>query len=151
MASRSSTARRHWHCSCGADRAARRRVRSPRRPVPFDWIGQILSSPTLWVQAVFVFFLFFANFAILFGPLLLMNMSQMQSFEPGDAEWGVKLEDAVANAAAACRLHRAQGASIECAGVGSVGFQAQNAAKMSAPPAITGCPHMSILDCDRRF
>jgi ATP-dependent Zn protease len=58
-----------------------------------DGIGTILSSPTLWVQAVFVFFLFFANFAILFGPLLLMNMSQMQSFEPGDAEWGVKLED----------------------------------------------------------
>jgi ATP-dependent Zn protease len=58
-----------------------------------DWIGEILSSPTLWVQAVFVFFLFFANFAILFGPLLLMNMSQMQSFEPGDAEWGVKLGD----------------------------------------------------------
>ena len=58
-----------------------------------DGIGTVLSSPTLWVQAVFVFFLFFANFAILFGPLLLMNMSQMQSFEPGDAEWGVKLED----------------------------------------------------------
>ena len=45
------------------------------------------------MQAVFVFFLFFANFAIMFGPLLLMNLSQMQSFEPGDAEWGVKLED----------------------------------------------------------
>ena len=59
----------------------------------FDGIGTILSSPTLWIQAVFVFFLFFANFAILFGPLLLMNMSQMQSFEPGDAEWGVKLDD----------------------------------------------------------
>ena len=42
---------------------------------------------------VFVFFLFFANFAMLFGPLLLMNLSQMQSFEPGDAEWGVKLAD----------------------------------------------------------
>jgi len=59
----------------------------------FDGIGTVLSSPTLWIQAVFVFFLFFANFAILFGPLLLMNMSQMQSFEPGDAEWGVKLDD----------------------------------------------------------
>ena len=45
------------------------------------------------MQAVFVFFLFFANFAIMFGPLLMMNLSQMQSFEPGDAEWGVKLED----------------------------------------------------------
>ncbi len=55
--------------------------------------GTILSSPQLWMQAVFVFFLFFANFAIMFGPLLLMNLSQMQSFEPGDAEWGVKLND----------------------------------------------------------
>jgi ATP-dependent Zn protease len=33
------------------------------------------------------------NFAILFGPLLAMNVSQIQSFEPGDAEWGVKLAD----------------------------------------------------------
>ena len=64
-----------------------------RRGTIWDGIGTILSSPTLWIQAVFVFFLFFANFAIMFGPLLLMNMSQMQSFEPGDAEWGVKLED----------------------------------------------------------
>ena len=29
---------------------------------------------------------------ILFGPLALMGITQMQSFEPGDAEWGVKLE-----------------------------------------------------------
>ena len=33
------------------------------------------------------------NFVILFGPLLLANLSQIQSFEPGDAEWGVKLDD----------------------------------------------------------
>ena len=53
----------------------------------------MLSQPTLWIQVVFVFFLFIANFAILFGPLLLMNMTQVRGFEPGDAEWGVKLED----------------------------------------------------------
>ena len=33
------------------------------------------------------------NFVILFGPLLLMNLSQIQAFEPGDAQWGVKLDD----------------------------------------------------------
>ena len=33
------------------------------------------------------------NFLILFGPLLIMNLSQIQAFEPGDAEWGVKLAD----------------------------------------------------------
>jgi ATP-dependent Zn protease len=55
--------------------------------------GRVFSSPGLWIQIVFVFFLFIANFAILMGPMLLMNMSQMRAFEPGDTEWGVKLED----------------------------------------------------------
>jgi cell division protease FtsH len=55
--------------------------------------GRIFSSPGLWIQVVFVFFLFIANFAIIIGPMLVMNLSQMRAFEPGDAEWGVKLED----------------------------------------------------------
>jgi cell division protease FtsH len=59
----------------------------------FHGLGNVLSSSQLWVQFVFVFFLFITNFAILFGPLLLMNLAQMQAFEPGDAEWGVKLDD----------------------------------------------------------
>ena len=46
-----------------------------------------------WTQVIFVFFLFIANFGILFGPLLLMNLTQIKAFEPGDAQWGVKLED----------------------------------------------------------
>ncbi|MBA2295152.1 MAG: AAA family ATPase [Actinobacteria bacterium] len=56
-------------------------------------IGNILSQPTLWVQVVFVFFLFIANFAILLGPMLAMNLTQIKTFEPGDAQWGVKLDD----------------------------------------------------------
>jgi hypothetical protein len=56
-------------------------------------IGHLFTNRGFWLQMVFVLFLFLANFAILFGPLLLMNMSQMRAFEPGDAEWGVKLED----------------------------------------------------------
>ncbi len=56
-------------------------------------IGNILSQPTLWIQVVFVFFLFIANFGILFGPLLAMNLTQIKTFEPGDAQWGVKLDD----------------------------------------------------------
>ena len=59
----------------------------------FDRVGFLLSQPTLWIQVVFVFFLFIANFAILFGPLLAMNVSQIRGYEPGDAEWGVKLAD----------------------------------------------------------
>jgi cell division protease FtsH len=58
-----------------------------------DGIGNILSQPTLWVQVVFVFFLFIANFLIFLGPLLLMNITQVKTFEPGDAQWGVKLDD----------------------------------------------------------
>jgi ATP-dependent Zn protease len=41
---------------------------------------------------IFPFYMIF-NFAILFGPLLMMNLSQIQAFEPGDAEWGVKIAD----------------------------------------------------------
>jgi ATP-dependent Zn protease len=33
------------------------------------------------------------NFVILFGPMMLMGISQMTSLEPGDADFGVKLED----------------------------------------------------------
>jgi ATP-dependent Zn protease len=56
-------------------------------------IGEIASTPALWVQVVFVFFLFIANFGILMGPMLLMGISQIRGFEPGDAQWGVKLGD----------------------------------------------------------
>ncbi|NUT56471.1 MAG: AAA family ATPase [Thermoleophilia bacterium] len=59
----------------------------------FSSIGTLLKEPQLWVQVVFVFFLFIANFLILLGPLLAMNLSQVRGFEPGDAEWGVRLAD----------------------------------------------------------
>jgi cell division protease FtsH len=45
--------------------------------------------PLLVILPVFLIF----NFIILFGPLLLMNLSQIQAFEPGDAEWGVSIQD----------------------------------------------------------
>ncbi|MGE5690347.1 MAG: AAA family ATPase [Pseudomonadota bacterium] len=62
-------------------------------PWLWDKLGYIASQPQLWIQVVFVFFLFFANFAIMFGPLLAMNLTQVRGFEPGDAEWGVRLGD----------------------------------------------------------
>jgi ATP-dependent Zn protease len=37
--------------------------------------------------------LFFINFAILFGPLLFFGLKQMKGYEPGDADWGVRLQD----------------------------------------------------------
>ncbi len=56
-------------------------------------IGNVLTSATLWIQVVFVFFLFMANFLIFMGPLMLMGISQIRGYEPGDAEWGVRLDD----------------------------------------------------------
>jgi SpoVK/Ycf46/Vps4 family AAA+-type ATPase len=44
------------------------------------------------VQVIFVVFLFLANFLIFMGPMMLMGISQIRGYEPGDAEWGVKLE-----------------------------------------------------------
>ena len=52
-----------------------------------DLLIQIL--PLMVMLPMFLVF----NFVILFGPLLLMNLSQIQAFEPGDAQWGVKLDD----------------------------------------------------------
>ncbi len=42
---------------------------------------------------VYVFFLFFVNTFILFGPLLLANLRQVRGYEPGDANWGVQMQD----------------------------------------------------------
>ncbi len=38
-----------------------------------------------------IFFLF--NFLILLGPMMMIGISQMRGFEPGDADWGVRLDD----------------------------------------------------------
>ena len=38
-------------------------------------------------------FFFIFNFLILMGPMLLMGITQIHAFEPGDADWGVRLGD----------------------------------------------------------
>ena len=55
-------------------------------------VHTLTHSPTALVYVFQIFFLFFANFLIFMGPLLLMGISQIRGFEPGDAEWGVKLD-----------------------------------------------------------
>jgi ATP-dependent Zn protease len=50
------------------------------------------NASTLGLLFTFVIFFIF-NFGILLGPLLLMGISQIRGFEPGDADWGVKLDD----------------------------------------------------------
>ena len=57
-----------------------------------DVFGGLFDAQTIGL--FFTFFLFFIfNFLIFLGPLMLMGISQIRGFEPGDADWGVKLDD----------------------------------------------------------
>jgi ATP-dependent Zn protease len=63
-----------------------------------DAVGTIITSaPKGVVTAIqlggtLVIFMLF-NFLILFGPLVIMGIFQIKTYEPGDADWGVKLDD----------------------------------------------------------
>ena len=50
-------------------------------------------NTALWSQLIILPFFFIFNFLILMGPMMMMGISQIKGFEPGDADWGVKLED----------------------------------------------------------
>ncbi len=56
-------------------------------------IAAAFSSQQFWIQLVVLPLLFLVNFAILFGPLMLMGIMQIKGYEPGDADWGVRLDD----------------------------------------------------------
>ncbi len=62
------------------------------------------SLPTLWHRVISTLpqmlglfiqlpLFFLINFMILFGPMLVFGLKQMKGYEPGDADWGVKLSD----------------------------------------------------------
>ena len=59
------------------------------------WHGakSYLGNPNTLSYVVIFPVLFLFNFLILFGPLMLIGVTQMRGFEPGDADWGVRLED----------------------------------------------------------
>ncbi|MEA2299050.1 MAG: cell division protease FtsH [Solirubrobacteraceae bacterium] len=61
----------------------------------FSSLGTYISqnAPILVSFAFQLPLLMFINVFILFGPLLMANLRQMKGYEPGDADWGVKLED----------------------------------------------------------
>jgi ATP-dependent Zn protease len=60
----------------------------------FDWFWKhIVTSSSFWTQVAILPLFFLINFAILMGPLMAMGISQIRGFEPGDADWGVKLDD----------------------------------------------------------
>jgi ATP-dependent Zn protease len=49
-------------------------------------------GPYLPLLIIFPFYFIF-NFLILLGPMLMLGISQIRGYEPGDAEWGVRLDD----------------------------------------------------------
>ncbi|HEY6836133.1 MAG TPA: AAA family ATPase [Gaiellaceae bacterium] len=63
----------------------------------YEGISQVItissSTVRMLMYGVTFFFFFIFNFGILFGPMLFMGISQIRGFEPGDADWGVKLEN----------------------------------------------------------
>jgi ATP-dependent Zn protease len=52
--------------------------------------SMIAQAPALFAT---FFVLFIINFGILFGPLIFLGAQQIKTYEPGDADWGVKLGD----------------------------------------------------------
>jgi cell division protease FtsH len=61
---------------------------------PGDILDGVVSFlPYILVYGLQIPLFFFANLLILFGPLLFFGLKQMKGYEPGDADWGVKLGD----------------------------------------------------------
>jgi ATP-dependent Zn protease len=57
------------------------------------WLGVWDSLSSLGPLLLIFPFYFIFNFLILMGPMLFMGISQIRGFEPGDADWGVGLDD----------------------------------------------------------
>ena len=60
---------------------------------PWEALAPILTNPQMLFYALIFPLFFIMNFVILLGPMMLMGITQMHGFEPGDADWGVKLDD----------------------------------------------------------
>src|SRR3954452_11913759 len=56
-----------------------------------SWMAAL--APMLLVLGLQLPLLFFINLLILFGLLLFFGIQQIKGYEPGDADWGVHLED----------------------------------------------------------
>jgi ATP-dependent Zn protease len=88
----------------------------------FSWFwNNIVTSKSFWRQIAILPLFFLINFAILFGPLMAMGVSQIRGFEPGDADWGVKLDDVRGQAEAKEEVRRVvnlwqSGEAFEAAG-----------------------------------
>ena len=52
----------------------------------------VFGNTSMLGQFIVLPFFFLFNFLIFFGPMMAMGISQVRGYQPGDAEWGVKLE-----------------------------------------------------------
>jgi hypothetical protein len=68
------------------------------------WAGA--AAPMFAYYGMLMFALFFINLFILFGPLLFFSIQQIKGYEPGDADWGVKLDDVRGQAEAKEEIRR---------------------------------------------
>jgi ATP-dependent Zn protease len=69
-----------------------------------DWAGA--AAPMFGYYGMLMFALFFINLIILFGPLFFFSIQQIKGYEPGDADWGVKLADVRGQAEAKEEIRR---------------------------------------------
>ena len=60
--------------------------------IVWGWMQKNLASVLTPTTAITIVILMLANVGILIGPFLLMAIRQIKAYEPGDANWGVKLE-----------------------------------------------------------
>jgi ATP-dependent Zn protease len=87
----------------------------------WDGIVSALTNPATLGYIIILPLFFVMNFVILLGPMLAMGITQMQSFEPGDADWGVRLDDVRGQAEAKEEVRRVvsiwqSGEAFEAAG-----------------------------------
>ena len=70
------------------------------------WNVIVTFGPQALFYIPFITMLFLANFLILFGPMLVLGIQQIKAYEPGDADWGVKLGDVRGQAEAKAEITR---------------------------------------------
>src|SRR3954451_23114660 len=71
-------------------------------------IGNAITTvgPILPYFALQMVIFFFINVVVLFGPMLFFGVQQIKGYEPGDADWGVRLEDVRGQAEAKSEVGR---------------------------------------------
>lgn len=70
------------------------------------WDALPNAFPMMLQYGLLLVMLFLINFLILFGPLVFLGIQQIKAYEPGDADWGVKLDDVRGQAEAKVEITR---------------------------------------------